>query len=196
MKILGCLIVIVLSGLSACCQLLNGTYCALELNGLNIDTTGNVHFYLSDSFPKQTWFHEIRVVIMGDNMMIQKFPVYYDRLHHKKYSASDGGFLTYKGTVAKAKDVYIANAKLVNCDYIGFTGFQPPVANNDSSGRPLPGMNPISKNYIIDTNKFDRFKAPWGFIYLPKGIIRLDCIIRPDSQGIWINNRFYYKKRD
>ena len=189
----GCLFVIILSAGTVCCQPLNGTYFSLELDGLNIDTTGNVQFYMINKFPSQKWFHEVKVTIEGYNMSIEKYPVYFDSMHHKKYSASDGGFLTYFGKLVNAGGVYISNAKLVRSDYIGVTTFHPPAVVSGTSQQSFMIIDSASDNNLSDTGAHTKAIYPYATI-LPKSIMKLDCIIRPDKKGIWINNQLYYRK--
>jgi hypothetical protein len=42
-------------------QDLNGNYFAYELNGLQIDTLGNVEFYMREKFPEEKWFYKVAV---------------------------------------------------------------------------------------------------------------------------------------
>lgn len=179
-------------------QTIDGTFFALELNGLTVDTSGKVYFYMSDSFPKEKWFHEVKVVIKGNSITVDKYPVSYDSTGTKWYSASDGGFLTYKGTLAKAADLYIAKTKLVDYDYIGMSYFDAPKISddvnssyNDTSFRHTtkPSRNELRKTHDVT-------KGIHGTeVFLPKGTLRQNFIIRPDKDGLWINNVFYYRRK-
>src|SRR5690606_9083624 len=116
-------------------QILDGTYIALELNGLYVDTSGKLDFFMKDSFPNQKWFHRVEVTINGKNIVIRKTPVFTDSTGKLWHSASDGGFLTYKGKITKAAGIYVAQTQLSSFDYIGFSTFEPPIIakNADSS---------------------------------------------------------------
>lgn len=172
-------VLFLLSVVSARSQSLEGTYMALELNHLTIDTSGQVSFFGLDSFPKTVWFHEVRITIKGDSVSASKSPVYF-RNGEKVYSSSDGGFLYYKGVIRKNNDVYITNAKLVDFDYIGFSTFNPPMSSKGD------------QHQNINLAKFKKYKNKDGIeVYLPKDILSQNYIIRYDKSGIWVNNLFF-----
>jgi hypothetical protein len=81
-KVIYCLI-LSYSTLVGQSQDLNGSYFSLELNGLSIDTTGDVNFFMQDAFPKQRWFYEVSITIKDGTITIDKFPVYFDSLNRK-----------------------------------------------------------------------------------------------------------------
>lgn len=167
------------SVISARSQSLEGTYMALELNNLTIDTSGQVSFFGLDSFPKTVWFHEVRITIKGDSVSASKSPVYF-RNGEKVYSSSDGGFLYYKGVIRKNNDVYITNAKLVDFDYMGFSTFNPPKSSKGDQN--------------INLAKFKKRKNKDGIeVYLPKDILSQNYMIKYDKNGIWVNNLFFIR---
>jgi len=170
-------------------QDLNGDYFALEFNGLSIDTTGEVYFYMQDAFPKEKWFYEVNLTIKDTTIIIDKYPVYFDTLNKKWYSASDGGFLTYKGVLTNFNDLYIAKTKLIDCDYIGFSIYEPPKSDTTN-------FIDTSKSEQIDLTKFETYIDRQGHrLYLPKGTVIQDFILLPDNEGMWINNKFYYRRK-
>jgi hypothetical protein len=174
-------------------QNLDGVYVALEFNGLKIDSTGNVHFHMVESFPKEKWFHEMRVTIKGRNVTIEKYPVFFDSLLNKKYSASDGGFLTYSGVLVKSGQVYSTSVNLVECDYIGFSPFVPPIIFKDEEVDSIQMTNDIPQPRNL--SMYEPFQPKVGpKIYLTKGTKRKDYIFRTDQKGIWINNVLFYKQ--
>lgn len=179
-------------------QSLDGTYFAYELNGLSIDTSGKVNFFMSDSFPAQKWFHQVNVTIKGNNITINKIPVFVDNTGKKWYSASDGGFLTYKGKITKSAGFFTAKTQLVDYDYIGFSLFEPPIiaADADSSliDKSLSRKNKPPVSELRKTH--DVTKGIHGLeVFLPKGTLRQDYILRPEGDGLWINNVFYYSQK-
>jgi hypothetical protein len=183
-------------------QILDGIYFALELNGLRVDTSGKVGFYMSDHYPKEKWFHEVKVIIKNNSITVDKCPVSYDSLGKKGYSASDGGFLTYKGAITKVGDLFIAKTRLVDYDYIGFSVFEPPLIADDLDSSYidtalLGSKKPSLKERINELRKtHDVTKGFHGNeVFLPKGTLRQDFVIRPDKGGLWINNVFYYRRR-
>jgi hypothetical protein len=179
-------------------QTLNGTYFALELNGLRVDTSGKVDFFESDSFPKEKWFHEVRIVINGNNITVNKQPVVFDSSGNKVYSASDGGFLTYKGSIAKTGTLFLATTRLTDYDYIGFSIFETPklLVDTDSAYIDTVLLNSKQPDMAELRKTYDATKGLRGIeVFLPKGTLRQDFVIRPDKDGLWVNNVFYYRRK-
>lgn len=173
-------------------QALDGTYIGLELNDLTIDPSGKIYFYGVDTFPKQRHLHEVKVVIKANKITVDKYPVYFDS-SGKTYSASDGGFITYGGTLIKSGDIYIAKTKMIAYDYMGFSFFEPPQIVDDTNSnnvkiQPKPSLNKSDQELL---GQYDRINERGLFIYFPKGTLLHDYIIRNDKKGIWLNNEFY-----
>ncbi len=178
-------------------QTIDGFYTTLELNGLKIDSSGNINFYGIDSFKTEKWFYEVSVTIRANQITIEKNPVFFkDSIKH--HSASDGGFITYKGILTKLGDTYIAKTKMSDYDYIGFSFFEAPGATDDFDtvfvNKPVVKESP-KEIERIRLEKYDRIKKDGGYVYFPKGLLRQDLIIRPDKNGIWINNVFYQRAK-
>jgi hypothetical protein len=177
-------------------QILDGTYIALELNGLNVDTSGKVDFFMKDSFPNQKWFHRVEVTINGNNIVIRKTPVFTDSTGKLWHSASDGGFLTYKGKITKTAGLYIAKTQLSAFDYIGFSTFEPPIIAKDADSSLLnKPSNNKKRSPLSELRKtHDVTKGVNGLeVFLPKGIIRQNFIITPERNDLLINNVYYIK---
>jgi hypothetical protein len=80
---------------------------------------------LSPEDSDTTWFHENRLIIRNDEAILDKVPVTIRR-GKKTYSASDGGFLTYRARfIKKGSDVSLS-MRLFESMYILF-----PVGKND-----------------------------------------------------------------
>lgn len=175
-------------------QSIEGVYVGLELNGLRIDSAGQVYFYGVDSFPKQRQFHEVKIIIKSNSITVDKSPVYFDS-SGKFYSASDGGFITYQGSLVKAADIYFAKTQMIKYDYMGFSFFDPPKIANDIdtsiTNNQLPALKKRSEKELLEM--FDQIKERDLFIYFPKGTLKQDYIIRPDKKGIWLNNIFFQR---
>ena len=85
----------------------------------------------------------------------------------------------------KCGDVYIATVKLTDFDYIGFSTFVPPILIGDTTTPP-----PIEK---IDYSQYDSVMQRGHKVYLPKGTVKQDWIIRKKPNGeVWIDNRRFY----
>jgi hypothetical protein len=176
-------------------QTIDGNYRAFELNGLSIDSTGNIYFYGIDSFPKQKWYYEVSITIKGNQITVDKKPIWFkDSL--KSYSASDGGFITYRGTLTKLSDTYIAKTKMVDYDYMGLSFFDSPKISDDYNTTAINQFgDEIQETEKIRLAKYDRIKKNGTYVYFEKGLLRQDFVIRPDKGGIWINNVFYRRQK-
>jgi len=114
-------------------QALDGKYIGLELNDLVIDTSGKLSFYGIADIAFDRHFHEVVITIKGNIITIEKSPVVFDTTGIKIYSASDGGFLTYKGEIVKNNQVYHSAVKLIDYEYTGFSTFEPPAKDGEKS---------------------------------------------------------------
>src|SRR5215472_14599645 len=72
---------------------------------------------ISPDEPKASWFHENTLVIRNDEAILDKVPVVF--LNGKKeYSASDGGFMTFRGRFVKKDGATIIMLRMCDSDYI------------------------------------------------------------------------------
>jgi len=78
---------------------------------------------LSADEPGTAWFHQNTLVIKGGHATLDKIPVW-TKAGKLVYSASDGGFYTYQGTVESIAGHCILHLKLTASDYV-------PVATRD-----------------------------------------------------------------
>jgi hypothetical protein len=74
---------------------------------------------LTPEDPDASWFHENRLVIRNDEAILDKVPI---SIRHRKkvYSASDGGFLTYRAKVIIKDGQTFIELRLFQSDYIAF----------------------------------------------------------------------------
>jgi len=69
--------------------------------------------------PKRKWYHETIIAFSGDSVFVKQSPVSISK-KDTLYSASDGGFYYYIGTVVKNNEnVVIINLTETYCDYCG-----------------------------------------------------------------------------
>ena len=153
---------------------------------------------MKDSFPNQKWFHRVEVTINGKNIVIRKTPVFTDSTGKLWHSASDGGFLTYKGKITKTAGLYVAKTQLSAFEYIGFSTFEPPIIAKDvdssllyktSNNKIRPPISELSKTHDV-TKGINGLE-----VFLPKGTIRQDLIITPEGKDLLINNVYYIKAK-
>lgn len=71
------------------------------------------------------WFHENTLVIGNDEAILDKLPI---TIRHgkKSYSASDGGFMTYRARFTSKDEQAVVRLRLFESDYVVF-----PVGKHD-----------------------------------------------------------------
>ncbi|TGE19321.1 hypothetical protein [Hymenobacter elongatus] len=87
-----------------------GSYIGLESMGSSRD----------DITPDDTtdhWYHENRLTFRGDSAFLEQVPVVVKE-QEKSYSASDGGFYSFRGKISQYRDSLVAHFLLVNHDYV------------------------------------------------------------------------------
>lgn len=178
--------VLILLSIKSFSQTIDGTYSALELIQLKIDTSGTISFYGKSSHGNEKWFYEVTVRIDSNQISIDKSPVVFDKNGRKSYSVSDGGFLSYRGQIVNLGNIYIAVMKLEDCDYIGIS---PP--------QPAPKIKGFSNVLTLkDSLDYESFVPKYGSpLWLLKGTVEQDIIIRKGDGGLWLNNNFFFKKK-
>jgi hypothetical protein len=170
---------------------INGSYFAFELIDLRIDSLGSLEFYMKNKLPSEKWYYRVGIIIKDSLITLEKTPVSVDSTGQISYSASDGGFLSYTGKIEQCKNYYIAETKLTDCDYTGISPWQePPKIVQDEKGK-----NTITKESFIkpDMSSYDTFVFKDGrTIYLAKGTIKKDLILRLENNQLWVNNERFY----
>lgn len=95
-------------GRAALPSAINGTYVGLE----KMES-------LSPEDPFTDWYHESTLFIRNNEVVIDKQPVTF-RKGKKTYSASDGGFLTFRGRIFFREHRRYVALRLVDSDYVMF----------------------------------------------------------------------------
>jgi hypothetical protein len=85
-----------------------------------VDTINGIKdCYIDEARPKWKWYHTTILKFSGDSVFVEQSPI----LVHKKdtlYSASDGGFYYYSGTVTRNNENTVTlDLTETNCDYCG-----------------------------------------------------------------------------
>jgi hypothetical protein len=62
------------------------------------------------------WYHLTLILIQEDSIFMNQVPISVKR-KDTFYSASDGGFYNYAGKIRKENKDYIAELKMIDCDY-------------------------------------------------------------------------------
>ncbi|MCO5239285.1 MAG: hypothetical protein M9904_04460 [Chitinophagaceae bacterium] len=82
--------------------------------------------------PRYKWYHLSELTFKGDSVFLEQSPV---AIFKKDtiFSASDGGFYSYRGTLETYKGKTVASLTLTNCDYcpMQMVRFTPPKIVND-----------------------------------------------------------------
>jgi hypothetical protein len=96
---------------------LNGLYTGLE-EMCWIDSTGKKDCYGDPANPKWKWYHLGYLKIKGDSVFLDQNPI---SIYKKdtSYSASDGAFFYYSGTLQKNDTTVVFNLNELFCDYCG-----------------------------------------------------------------------------
>ena len=93
---------------------MNGQYVGLE-EMCRVEN-GKKECYIDPARPKRKWYHLTRIRIKGDSAWFAQNPI---SVYKKDtlYSASDGGFYYYRGTVIKTDSTVVLDLKEDHCDY-------------------------------------------------------------------------------
>jgi hypothetical protein len=89
-------------------QAINGEYVALE-------EMPNI----SPDDPDAKWFHESTLLVRNNEAILDMAPRYF-KAGKKFYSASDGGFLTYRGRFFQKDGKSFIELRLIQSDYVAF----------------------------------------------------------------------------
>jgi hypothetical protein len=69
--------------------------------------------------PEVKWFYENKLIIRGNEAILDKVPVYF-RDGKKTYSAADGGFVTFRGRFLTKDGKALVSLRIFESDYIVF----------------------------------------------------------------------------
>jgi hypothetical protein len=133
------LVFVLLLFLVSCQSIPKGTY------------VGNVSMPGFSDDENDQWYYESRLTIEGTSVTLEQSP-FHIKDGDKIYSASDGGFFYYQGTVVRTGDKYHILLDMTNCDYCGIPYTRNPQINSDESAE--AGMSfreKVDKGiYIVD----------------------------------------------
>jgi len=82
----------------------------------SIDSSGTKECYTDPADPRRKWYHLTKIKLSGDSIFVDQSPVGV-RKRDTVYSASDGGFYYYRGTISKKQGGWRIHLKMVSCDY-------------------------------------------------------------------------------
>lgn len=96
---------------------LDGLYLGYE-EMCYVDSTGKKECYGDPANKAQKWFHKSYLKIRSDSAFMDQDPIAVSK-QDTAYSASDGAFYYYKGTVTEQGDSIIIKFNNKICDYCG-----------------------------------------------------------------------------
>jgi hypothetical protein len=110
--------------------------------------------YRDPAKPNYKWFHLSIITFKGDSVFLNQAPIAIYKTD-TIFSASDGGFYTYIGTIIKYKGTTFADLTLVNCDYCPtqVINFTPPRIVKDQDTIPYLVADTLSA--IDGSEQFD-----------------------------------------
>ena len=92
--------------------------------------------YNDPAKPRYKWYHLSELTFRGDSVFLEQSPVSIYK-SDTSFSASDGGFYSYSGTLENYKGKTVASLTLISCDYcpMQMVRFTPPkiVDDNDTT---------------------------------------------------------------
>jgi hypothetical protein len=72
---------------------------------------------LSPEDPQVEWFHQNTLLVKDNEAILDKVPISIKQ-RKKSYSASDGGFLTYRARFFEKDNQMFVGLRLIRCDYV------------------------------------------------------------------------------
>jgi hypothetical protein len=127
---------------------LNGLYAGLEYMGTSTDPV----------YPGKVFkaYHLAYLKIRGDSVFLDQNPIFVHK-NDTSYSASDGGFYYYSGTLTKTHTTVLFNLKELFCDYCGV----PVETKPDGTQQPIKRKKQLKgritdKGFIIDGYLYSR----------------------------------------
>ena len=97
--------------------------------------------------PHASWFHENTLIVRGAEVILDMQPVVFHS-GKKTYSASDGGFLTYRGRLFYKSGQLFVSLRLFQSDYIVF-----PIGPHECEPYSRLVTSPVSRlNGVIEIN--------------------------------------------
>ena len=103
--------------------LIGVSYCQQERTGPQTRATDGEYAALekmanvSPDEPRAKWFHENTLLIRNNEAILDEVPVWF-KGNKKFYSASDGGFLTYRARFSRRGEDTVVELRLFQSDYV------------------------------------------------------------------------------
>jgi hypothetical protein len=95
---------------------LNGSYVGLQEH-CRTDSFGKKDCYSDPGNPERKWYHYSYLKVKGDSVFLDQSPISIGRKNDTLWSASDGAFYYYHGTISKNDTAAKMDLNLISCDY-------------------------------------------------------------------------------
>jgi hypothetical protein len=95
---------------------LNGSYVGLQEH-CRTDSFGKKDCYSDPGRPERKWYHYSYLKLKDDSVFLDQSPISIGRKNDTLWSASDGAFYYYHGTISKSDTSAKMDLKLIFCDY-------------------------------------------------------------------------------
>lgn len=130
--------------------------------------------------PQYKWYHLSELTFKGDSIYFEQSPIAIHK-NDTVFSASDGGFYYYAGTIQIFKGQTVADLTLTTCDYCPnqFIKFIPPklVRNSDSSQATTNDTATTVKGLNMIENTTIKYKTLLLEATKSKDVILVDRIV-------------------
>ncbi|WP_156126405.1 hypothetical protein [Hymenobacter sp. DG25B] len=113
------------------------------------------------------WYHENTFVVNGTNCSLESVPVVFTKRRGKQYSASDGGFLTYKGRLVWETDSLLAKMRLTDSDYAMVVSYR--YINPADSNSSLSFEEQVKRGILVPDSS--AAKPTYSLRVLPTGLL-------------------------
>ncbi|MEI6949052.1 hypothetical protein V9K67_17855 [Paraflavisolibacter sp. H34] len=172
-------------------QNIQGRYFATQSIDHRIDTMGWVEYYPSRYLLKHEWFFNVSVTIKDNQIFVVKQAVTRDSLGNKLYSDPSVNAYRYAGYLKKVDGWYVTHIQLTNSPalfpYVAGTSAWDERRPNEQALTPIKRRDQFGHRlHAYRDGKYTVWQEMLG----------QDLILRPDAEGVWINNAFYRKVKD
>jgi len=118
--------------------------------------------------PQYKWYHLSELTFKGDSVFLEQSPI---AISNKDtiFSASDGGFYSYRGTLEIYKGKSVASLILTNCDYcpMQMVRFTPPKIVNDLDTSTVALVDSLTVNE--EPKEIENPRLKYKTFFLEKG---------------------------
>lgn len=141
--------------------------------------------YSDPAKAKYKWYHLSEITIKDDSIYLEQSPV---AIYKKDtiFSASDGGFYSYAGTLKELKGKTVAALTLISCNYchLQMVRFTPPKIIDDNDTTQNAEMDTTS--IVEEPKAIENMKLKYKTLFLQKA----------NNNNTLFVNKVVYKRKD